>query len=717
MTPIPYLSQPFLKIAGQNAPDDLIADIINIFVEESLHQPGEFTLTLNNDIFPGTGEPWRHEQRFAIGQSIQIGFSSATTQAREFTNGQSEENLFQGEITSIECQFTQNSEATLVIRGYDISHRLYRGRYNRSFQNMSDTDIVKKVIGELGINHGTLDASGSPHAYIFQENQNNMKFLRERATRNGFELFVQDGKLNFRKPKAGQTLNLKWLRDIHDFHVKISSSAQVNSVEVRGWDYHKKRAMVGTANKPHVITKTDHKDAKKSASNVASQGESSPMLIVDKPISSPQEADTIAQALCNEIGGELVRAEAKAEGNPSIRAGKVVQLTDVGQYSGQYYITEARHLYENGHYSSEFSVRGLRGDDPSNSLAPDTGLEPGQTVLVGVVSNNQDPEGWGRVRVKFPTLTEDHESNWARVVALGAGPHRGWDCLPEINDEVLVAFEHGDIHRPYLLGGVWNGQDPPPEAIDKSVEKGKVRLRTFQTRLGHKLQFVEEDKLSSKKGIYLETEPGSQHKLHLNDSDKKAELRSSGGHSLLLQDQDGQRLQAQSTAGHTLTLDDTGAQKIDLTSVGDMNLKTGSSGTSRSLTIQAGEIRARGTRKITLEVGPSRIELSPTGIKITSPTVQAAGLQGVTLQSPAKIDLQSLGLLNLQAGGVLSGKAGGVLNFQSGGAASIVSGAAFQVTAGAAVSLTSAGVFQATGGVTAALIAPIIQLKGIPIFG
>ena len=70
---------------------------------------------------------------------------------------------------------------------------------------------------------------------------------------------------------------------------------------------------------------------------------------------------------------------------------------------------------------------------------------------MGNVTNNKDPEGWGRVKVKFPTLTEEHESNWARVVALGAAKQRGFDCLPEVNDEVLVGFEHGDIHRPYFL--------------------------------------------------------------------------------------------------------------------------------------------------------------------------------------------------------------------------------------------------------------------------
>lgn len=713
MTSITYLAQPFLKIGGQQASETLMADILEISVEESLRQPGQFTLIIDNNTFPGSGEPWRHEAEFSIGDSIEIGFSSATNQAQEFSQGQSNENIFQGEITSIEGNFSETSQATLIIRGYDIGHRLYRGRYNRSFQNMSDTDIVKKIIGEIGIPKGTLDPSGAPHDYIFQENQNNMDFLRERALRNGFELFVQDGKLNFRKPKPGNRLDLKWLRDIHRFNVRVSSAEQINSVEVRGWDYQRKQAVVAQANSANLITKTDYREGKQTSSAFNGQPQSPVMVVVDKPVFSNQEADAIAQSLCDEIGGEFVQADAVAEGNPDIRAGKLVQLADLGKYSGQYYISEARHIYDKGVYRSEFSVRGLRAEEFSTNTSPKPSLEPGQTVLVGVVSNNRDPEGLGRVRVKFPTLTEDHESNWARIVAMGAGSARGWDCLPEINDEVLVAFEHGDIHRPYVMGAVWNGKDKPPESVQDSVGDGKVRLRTFQTRIGHKLQFVEEDKNSRKQGIYLDTATSPGHQFHLNDSDKTIHLKSNGNHSFLLNDK-AKQIELTSSGQHTLLFDDSGKKKIDVTSSGDINVATAS---LRTLTAKAGTVEVTGTQKITLKVGASLLELSNSGIKITAPDVQVAGLQGVNVQSPAKIDLQSLGLLNLNAAGVLSGKAGGAINLQAGAATSIVSGAAFQVTAGAAATITSAAVFQATGGITAALVAPIVQLKGVPILG
>src|SRR5438067_2533748 len=83
-------------------------------------------------------------------------------------------------------------------------------------------------------------------------------------------------------------------------------------------------------------------------------------------------------------------------------------------------------------------------------------------VVVGLVVNNRDPEGLGRVKVMFPWLDDSCESWWARIAFTMAGPGRGFWWIPEVNDEVLVCFEHGDVRFPYIIGGLYNGQDRPP---------------------------------------------------------------------------------------------------------------------------------------------------------------------------------------------------------------------------------------------------------------
>ena len=561
-----------VTVDGAELPPPLRENILQVSVEESLHLPSMFTLVLNNDYYPGREEdqPWSAggggsiEDLFAIGKPITIGFSTSTTGG--FSEEIKDENLFEGEITAVETQFTSESQAPFVVRGYDVSHRLHRGRHNRSFQNVTDTDVIKRLSGEVGIPLGEVENSGAPYDYLFQANRTNMEFMRERAAKIGFELFVKDGKLNFRKPKKEETLDLKWLKDFRNFRTRVSSSEQVQSVEVRGWDYETKEPISVTKSTENVLTRNEYGTGTQVAG--AFRGCPPPkMIVVDQPIFSVGEAEQMAQSLIDELGGEYVQADANGQGNPKIRAGKAINLKNIsassggpqaemGKYDGEYYVTECRHLYHKRTYTTEFSIRGLRGGSLLNTVS--TGgaggkrLNPAQTFLAGIVTDNKDPQGWGRVKVKFPTLTEEHTSFWARMSATGAGAGRGFDCLPEINDEVLCAFEHGDIRRPYIIGGVWNGKDAPPEDVNQDIKGDKVNLRTFKTRTGHYLQFVEEDNGGKKKGCYVETALG--HKVNVNDSDKLIELETEGGLKITMDDR-----------SKTITIDSNGSIKMKAT--------------------------------------------------------------------------------------------------------------------------------------------------------
>jgi uncharacterized protein involved in type VI secretion and phage assembly len=109
--------------------------------------------------------------------------------------------------------------------------------------------------------------------------------------------------------------------------------------------------------------------------------------------------------------------------------------------------------------------------------------------VIGIVTNNKDPDGLGRVKVRFPWLSDADESFWARVVTPMAGKQRGMFFLPEVDDEVLVAFEHGEIAFPFILGALWNGQDTPPE----TNQDGKNNLRFIKSRSGHIVRLDDSD--------------------------------------------------------------------------------------------------------------------------------------------------------------------------------------------------------------------------------
>ncbi|MBW4457595.1 MAG: VgrG-related protein [Nostoc indistinguendum CM1-VF10] len=631
-----------VKLGGAPAPKELLKDILEIVVDESLHMPSMFVMKIHNVYVAASedSEPWKNENYFNIGDQITIGFGPGTTEDIEFDVVEIEERLIEGEITGIEVKFVAPSTAHIIVRGYDVSHRLHRGRYNRSFSNCTDTDIVRKVAQEARIKIGQLDASGVSYDYVFQENQTNMEFLRERAARIGFELFVQDNKIHFREPKGEGSINLEWLKNLMSFDVRVTSAEQVSSVQVNSWDYSNKKLLTGTASKEQLVTVTGNGDGSSISDKFMQQ--SPKMIVVDQPVDTLKEAEQMAQALCNELGGEFVTADAKAMGNPIIRPGKVVTLENMGtRYSGDYYVTGTCHHYIHGNYTTDFTVRGLREGSLLSTLPPKTHLQPGQTLLVGLVTNNNDPKGWGRVKVKFPTLTTEHESNWARVVGLGAANERGFYCLPEIDDEVLVGFEHGDIHRPYVMGGVWNGKDKTVETVDETIKNRKVRLRTIKTRTGHTIQFVEEDHLMSKAGIYITTKDG--HKIDLNDSQKFIEIQTANKHSIRMDD---------SPRSKSIEIKTSGLNEVSLND-----------------TTSIVSVKTRRQQQLTFIDNAMVVNLRTIGgtINVTGTTMNVTSLGAMNVTANGAFNVTAVGLATIKALGATNVTAGGPITMVAGG--------------------------------------------------
>ena len=149
-------------------------------------------------------------------------------------------------------------------------------------------------------------------------------------------------------------------------------------------------------------------------------------------------------------------------------------------------------------------------------------------VVIGVVTNNNDPQKMGRVKIKFPWRESSDESNWTRIATAMAGKDRGTYFLPEVGDEVLVSFEHGDMQHPYVIGALWNGQDKPPE----TNKNGKNDIRTIKSRSGHRIIFNDEQ---GKESLEIETKSGQ--KIILDDSagKEKVEITDKNGNKILIE--------------------------------------------------------------------------------------------------------------------------------------------------------------------------------------
>lgn len=151
-------------------------------------------------------------------------------------------------------------------------------------------------------------------------------------------------------------------------------------------------------------------------------------------------------------------------------------------------------------------------------------------VYMGLVTEIKDPDGQGRVKVSLPWSPDaksDKYDVWARLATLMGGKNRGSWFIPDVNDEVLVAFEGGDVRRPYVVGSLWNGKDTPPESMDGS---GQNNLKVLRSRNGVKITMDDKD---GQEKFIVET-PGGQ-KVTLRDGPGAVEIVDSNGNSVKLE--------------------------------------------------------------------------------------------------------------------------------------------------------------------------------------
>jgi uncharacterized protein involved in type VI secretion and phage assembly len=451
------------------------ADLLRaVLVECSVQLPDTFTLRFDDPFFE-----LYDAAVLRIGSQVEIAFRTEEAPRRVTT----------GEVTALAVQPGPNGRHELVASGMDVGHRLARGPKSRSFLQMTSADIACRIADEHGLD-ADVDATGEVHDYVLQRHETDRSLLVRLGRRIGFDTWVSERTLHFRqRPAAEQAApELRWGEDLESFRVRYSSTERCDEVTVRGWDPIGKRGIVGRA------SRRDHGTTAPAAEEHADEARTA-FGSVERcagqfPVGDQAEADALAAGLLQRAtSGEFV-AKVTAAGDPRIAAGADIEIAGVGtRLSGRYLVTSVEHRYEVGApYRSRFECG---GKDPT-SLAELTGGAGGEDarrwgrMVVGVVTNGDDPEQLGRVKVLFPSLTDEDESTWARTVAPGAGPDRGLQCLPEVGDEVLVAFEHDDPHRPVVLGGMWNREDLPPDR--EAAAGGQVTARTWRSRVGHELR-------------------------------------------------------------------------------------------------------------------------------------------------------------------------------------------------------------------------------------
>lgn len=514
-------TQRLIEVDGAELAVGIDALLESAVVVDRLRMPDMFSLVFRDrerDVLSRAG--------LRIGAKVAISTTSVTEETPR--------SLIEGEVTSIETDYDRLGTRA-VVRGYDLSHRLTAGRRSDVYTQVKLSDVAKQIASDAGLQAEVDDTPGTVE-HLAQMNVSDLDFLYDLARMAGFDCRVEGDTLLFKKPvessgapaagdfTSDEPLQLVWDHNLIEFRARMSAVSQVAEVQVRGWNVTDKAAVIGSATPSASGTQLDEGAT---PDGLARTVGGKTLVVVDHPVGTQEEADTLAAARAAQVGSAAFEATAVALGNAALKAGVAVHITGVDPaLQGRWVITGSRHEFGGQDGYQTFLEFTGRQDRSIHGLLTQAKARPAERfygVAVAIVTDNDDPNSMGRVKLKFPWLDDSVVSNWARIVAPGAGKDTGVVWIPQVDDEVLVAFEHGDVNQPLVLGGLWNGVDTIP--FDSSgLDAGKVTYCGFTSRTGHKISFFESSNESS---IHLLTKGGAVSVI-LDEQNKEVKVETTG---------------------------------------------------------------------------------------------------------------------------------------------------------------------------------------------
>ena len=237
-------SQLKIKIDGTEVQRDMMSNLVSVMVDQHAYLPAMVNIALFDSDFEILDKG-----PFDLTKEIEV--------LAERGNSQNV-TLFKGEITALEQDYQEGMIAQLNVQGYDKSHRLFRETKSEAHLNKKDSDLASSIARNAGLST-QIDTTSTVYDHIFQDNQTDLEFLKQRAWRIGYECFVEEGKLYFRKPPTTgrATVELTWGDDLQTFRPRMGLAEQVDEVMVQGWDEKQLKAIVGQARNGRLYPKVE----------------------------------------------------------------------------------------------------------------------------------------------------------------------------------------------------------------------------------------------------------------------------------------------------------------------------------------------------------------------------------------------------------------------------------------------------------------------------
>jgi uncharacterized protein involved in type VI secretion and phage assembly len=526
--------------------------------------------------------------------------------------------LFEGELTSVDFEGGRDRPSEFVLLAYDKRHRLYRTETRKSLPDVSAEDVVSRLLGEAGLAKGRISAKlpKTVHKYHLHLGTAG-DYIDRLCDQFGLTCVMENGKVSILHSSdlttdAGKlSINVELL----DYRFRRTTSADVDKVVVTSWDPKKKEAITGTATRAAGLPAGGLVDPAKAQTAFGKATEMKFSTVA--PAQGDAEKDALGAMSRNVDAG--MQFEGSALFKPDCRAGSTITIEHApAPYAGKYRLTSVRHVFDlvEGHRThlacrgaDDVTVTGILSSAVTASTASpplDEKLHGVYPAIVSTIKSESakgavgDGGSAGEVKVKMPWLDDTYESSWMRVVCVGGGADRGLFVLPEINDEVLVAFEFGDPRRGYVLGGLHNGKDKAPVAPAKlGANDGRVDQRVWKSKTGHTI--ILSDK-SGEEFIQI-IDKTAKNWVKINSKDNSIELQNEGD--------------VKATTKGKVVVDAKGA----------VNVKT-----VDDVTIEGKNVTVKATANLNLEATANATLKGTAGAKVEAPKVDITGTGPTTVK-------------------------------------------------------------------------------------
>ncbi|MBD78260.1 MAG: hypothetical protein CL840_05005 [Crocinitomicaceae bacterium] len=507
--------------------------------------------------------------------------------------------IFKGVVTKQSIRVDSGSVSSLQITLKDKAAELTKGKKSTIYSKMTDSAIMEKIINDAGFTP-KVTATSFENPQLPRVNSTDWDFINTRAGLYGMQVSTNVDEVIIAKPNPTDEpeLQVQFGYDMIDFDTEVDGSDQYEGVECSAWSSDDQDMIKGTAEDPTLSSMGNIPES--DLEEVLSAGK---MELTTSAGLTEDELKIWASGIYERLslsrfkGNVTFNGTAKAKVNSTI---KLLGLSD--RFNGNSFITGITHSIDGGKWITKANI-GIEptsfAEKNASSSPSSSGIIPSVAGLqIGVVTKvDSDPDKKFRIQVSVPAWGKDSDPVWARISTFYAGNGIGAFFMPEVNDEVILAFVNDDPTDIVIMGCLYSSKSFPPP-VPQIDEKNTIKTLVTQSKL--QLKFDDDKK------IITVLTPG-ENTMVISDEDKNITVQTSGGNKMVLSDNDkGITLTDQN--GNQIQMNDSG---IVVESKSDLTLKA-----AQGVKIQGATIEATGDQSVKATGGT----LNLTGNQTTSIT-------------------------------------------------------------------------------------------------